>query len=82
MKDRSHDRFESRKIRGEMFEIAQDPHDETDTLRNQRFEAFADTMNLRYTNVSVILSGSGRRKFASTAKEPPLGVCVGIPWSK
>lgn len=31
MKDRSHDRFESGKIRGEMFEIAQDPHDETDT---------------------------------------------------
>lgn len=68
MKDRSHDRFESEKIRGEMFEIAQDPHDETDpskpTLRSfRRYDEFKVHERFRYIirlwSTKIRLDGKG-----------------------
>lgn len=68
MKDRSHDRFESGKIRGEMFEIAQDPHDETDpskpTLRSfRRYDEFKVHERFRYIirlwSTKIRLDGKG-----------------------
>lgn len=62
MKDRSHDRFESGKIRGE---IAQDPHDETaPTFRSfRRYDEFKVHERFRYIirlwSTKIRLDGKG-----------------------